>query len=181
MAEAKRRKTGNAETEEVAVRLISQFLLAEERVKELTSKRELVDDVLAGAVARGVVMYPNPEAKSQAALVPITLLPTPFAADCYLQAVELGPTFHELMDKVACDLPWMRQVLHETGKMDAICGRLLGICERVYGSGGKDHCRDVRLNIMRNDFMLDTRSGLGGHPMKQIEINMMLVFCCCYF
>ncbi|CAE8602918.1 unnamed protein product, partial [Polarella glacialis] len=64
-------------------------------------------------------------------------------------------------------------VLHETGKMDAICGRLLGICERVYGSGGKDHCSDVRLNIMRNDFMLDTRIGLEGHPMKQIETNMI--------
>ncbi|CAK0860906.1 unnamed protein product [Prorocentrum cordatum] len=77
------------------------------------------------------------------------------------------------MDKVALNLPWLRASLAETAKVDEICRRLLGISERVYGPGKKDHSRDIRLHIMRNDFMLESTVGSSGFAGRQIELNMI--------
>lgn len=167
--EAKRQRT----EVEPAVRKIAQLLLSEDHVKKLSSVTDVADDALASAVARGVVMYKVPEAKAQATAVPITLLPTPFARECYDNAKALGPDFHQLMDNITCDVPWLHEALASTGRLDVICGRLLGICDRVYGPGKKDPKQDVRLHVMRNDFMLDTQIGASGQPMKQIELNMI--------
>merc|ERR1719356_1130963 len=57
--------------------------------------------------------------------------------------------------------------------MDEICRRLLGISGRVYGPGKKDHSRDIRLHIMRNDFMLESTVSSGGFAGRQIELNMI--------
>mmetsp|Transcript_83089 Transcript_83089/g.193020 ORF Transcript_83089/g.193020 Transcript_83089/m.193020 type:complete len:456 (+) Transcript_83089:2-1369(+) len=82
----------------------------------------------------------------------------------------MAPTFHTLVDKITCDLPWLRSALQQTGSMDVICGRLLNICSDVYGEGGKDVSQEIRFHLMRNDFMLDS-SRKEGFRMKQIELN----------
>ena len=57
-------------------------------LKQLSSA-ELLEDALALAVARGVVMYPTPRTKREASVVPLTLLPSPVAADCFHLAEKL--------------------------------------------------------------------------------------------
>ncbi|CAJ1451062.1 unnamed protein product [Effrenium voratum] len=136
---------------------ISQILLSEEKLTQLTSSRELVDDALAWSVARGIVMYPTCD-KSQASAVPFALLPCPVPEDCFHLAKRLAPDFQLLMDKVSCDLAWLQSALAKTGAIDEICCKLLDICRSVYSSDtGKDPARDIRLHLMRNDFMLDTQ------------------------
>eukprot|EP00933_Yihiella_yeosuensis_P060185 TRINITY_DN6233_c0_g1_i1.p1 TRINITY_DN6233_c0_g1~~TRINITY_DN6233_c0_g1_i1.p1 ORF type:complete len:560 (-),score=118.96 TRINITY_DN6233_c0_g1_i1:291-1970(-) len=177
----KRQKTtieeGETETAiEREISKISKILLEGQGVTQLVKLKGLLDDALALAVAKGVVMYPSPLLKTQAAAVPITLLPTPFPSDAYQEVKELGPTFHELMDHVTCDMSWLSESLAKTGKLDVICGRLLDICKRVYCSpGGKDPSKEIRLHIMRNDFMLDLRSNSASEAtsIKQIELNMI--------
>lgn len=158
---------------DAVLRRVAELLLSEARVKQLADLEELVDDALALAAAHGVVMYKHPEAKAQAATVPFTFLPAPFAADLYGQAMDVAPAFHSLMDKISTSIPWIEKALEATGRMDAISGQLLGICSRVYGGDGKDPSEDIRLHIMRNDFMLDAKKDGAGFPMKQIELNMI--------
>jgi len=62
--------------------VIDRILPPEGALKQLTSA-ELVEDALALAVARGVVMYPTPQKKREASVVPLTLLPSPVADDCF--------------------------------------------------------------------------------------------------
>ncbi|CAJ1451058.1 unnamed protein product [Effrenium voratum] len=152
---------------------ISQILLSEEKLTQLTSSRELVDDALAWSVARGIVMYPTCD-KSQASAVPFALLPCPVPEDCFHLAKRLAPDFQLLMDKVSCDLAWLQSALAKTGAIDEICCKLLDICRSVYSSDtGKDPARDIRLHLMRNDFMLDTQKAPSEGAMVQIELNMM--------
>mmetsp|Transcript_92010 Transcript_92010/g.256329 ORF Transcript_92010/g.256329 Transcript_92010/m.256329 type:complete len:563 (+) Transcript_92010:63-1751(+) len=163
----------DANISDAVLRRIAELLLSKASVEKLASIEELADDALAWAAAHGVVMYKVPAVKAQAATVPCTLLPTPFAADLYAQAMDMSPTFHALMDRVTLDIPWIQNTLAVTGRMDVICGRLLEICSRIYGAAGKVPSEDIRLHIMRNDFMLDTQSQGKGFPMKQIELNMI--------
>jgi len=159
-----------------ALQRIAELLLSEDALRQLVAIDEITDDALAWAVAHGIVMYGAPMDKTQATTLPFTLLPTPFPADLYGQAMDMAAGFHTLMDKVACDMPWLQQVLEVTGKIDPICGPLLAICSKVYGQEGKDHALDIRLNMMRNDFMLDTASHQrAAYPLKQIELNMISV------
>eukprot|EP00434_Breviolum_minutum_P012976 symbB.v1.2.011441.t1/scaffold762.1/size178242/2 len=142
-----------------------------EKIKEFSAIPELVEDAMALAVARGVVMYPAPKNKREATVVPVTLLPCPLADDCFHLAKK--PDFHLLMDRISCDLPWLQEALAKTGAMDEITCKLLDICTNVYNNGtGKDPKHDIRLHLMRNDFMLDMQKGSEG-AMVQIELNMM--------
>eukprot|EP00913_Durusdinium_trenchii_P012270 g11521.t1 len=95
MSDAKRPKT--------LERDIAGLLLDEDKVKKLAST-EFVDDALACAMARGIVMYPTPSNKREAAVVPMTLLPCPFADNYFQLAKKLTPDFHLLMDKITCDI-----------------------------------------------------------------------------
>eukprot|EP00439_Symbiodinium_sp_Y106_P022017 s8131_g2.t1 len=86
-----------------------------------------------------VVMYPEPEKKREARAVPVTLTPCPLPASSFRAAEELAPDFHSLMDKVCCDLAWLREALAKTAAMDLICRKLLEVCEQAYNSEtGKD-------------------------------------------
>lgn len=158
---------------EAGARQIASVLLSEDRIKELVAIDELLDDVLAMCVAHGIVMYKEPALKFQASAVPVTLLPAPFVGDLYRDVRRMTPDFHKLMDSIALDVEWLKEVLDKTGKMDAICGGLIRICEDVYGPGKKDYAQDIRLHITRNDFMLDTRVGQQGFAARQIELNMI--------
>ncbi|CAK8997870.1 Glutathione synthetase (GSH synthetase) (GSH-S) (Glutathione synthase) [Durusdinium trenchii] len=164
MSDAKRPKT--------LERDIAGLLLDEDKVKKLAST-EFVDDALACAMARGIVMYPTPSNKREAAVVPMTLLPCPFADNYFQLAKKLTPDFHLLMDKITCDIGWLERALAKTGAIDEICSKLLEICRSVYNAEtGKDPKEEIRLHLMRNDFMLDTQKGSEG-AMIQIELNMM--------
>jgi len=158
------------------VKKVADIMLSKEKLNEIASIPELADDVLAWCAAHGVVMYKDPAVKHQPSNVPATLLPSPFDADMYAEAMKMMPDFQMMMDKISLDIPWMKSMLENTGKIDAICGRLLGICDKVYGEGKKDPKNDIRLHITRNDFMLDTKSKESGKETfaaKQIEMNMI--------
>ncbi|CAK8997917.1 Glutathione synthetase (GSH synthetase) (GSH-S) (Glutathione synthase) [Durusdinium trenchii] len=100
-------------------------------------------------MARGIVMYPTPSNKREAAVVPMTLLPCPFADNYFQLAKKLTPDFHLLMDKITCDIGWLERALAKTGAIDEICSKLLEICRSVYNAEtGKDrffkalqHCK----------------------------------------
>lgn len=154
---------------------IADILLRDDQVGKLAKIPELLDDALALAVARGVVMYPSPCSKAHAHAVPVALLPAPVAEDLYDELKSMGPAFQEVQDRVVLDLPWMTEALRQVCKRDEICRRLVEICERVYGDGKKDLAQDIRLHITRNDFMLDTKVGADGFSAKQIELNMIAV------
>ncbi|CAE7360354.1 gss, partial [Symbiodinium sp. CCMP2456] len=169
MSDAKRPRLGDPH--EDACQLAHQ-LLSQEGVRKLLCP-ELVEDVLACSVARGVVMYPEPEKKREARAVPVTLTPCPLPASSFRAAEELAADFHALMDKVCCDLAWMREALAKTAAMDLICRKLLEVCEQAYNSEtGKEPSGDIRLHIMRNDFMFDLQRD-PDLAMVQIELNMM--------
>eukprot|EP00927_Polykrikos_kofoidii_P051298 TRINITY_DN45093_c0_g1_i1.p1 TRINITY_DN45093_c0_g1~~TRINITY_DN45093_c0_g1_i1.p1 ORF type:complete len:614 (-),score=105.87 TRINITY_DN45093_c0_g1_i1:47-1822(-) len=156
-----------------AAKRTADLVLSKERISDIAKIEEFADDALACAVAHGIVMYSEPSSKSHAAVVPITLLPTPFPADLYEEAWSMTPYFLSMMDSVALDIPWMRESLKVAGKMDEITGRLLRICDSVYGPGGRNYAEDIRLHITRNDFMLDTKIAGAGVALRQIELNMI--------
>jgi len=170
---ARKRRHVNSELKEALTKKIASILLSEASVKELVAIEDLADDVLAWCVAHGVVMYKQPAAKFQATMVPVTLLPSPIAGDLYNEVMNIASDFHKMMDNIAVDVQWLKEALEKTRQMDETCKGLLQLCEDVYGPGKKDYAADIRLHIMRNDFMLDTRAGASGIAAKQIELNMM--------
>lgn len=95
------------------------------------------------------------------------------------------------------DLSWLQDALAKTGAIDEISCKLLEICCSVYNSTtGKDPAwegsfsvfsagstlsrlsclkdpkDDIRLHLMRNDFMLDTQKGPAEGAMVQIELTL---------
>lgn len=157
------------------VHRVAELFLYEKAAERLSSLEELADDALACATACGIMMYSEPLAKAHATVVPVALLPSPFDASLYAEACDMAPSFHELMDRVACDGEWLRAALAETGKLDKVCQGLLDIHARVYSPfGPRVYKKDTRLHIMRNDFMLDvSAASRGAFAMKQIELNMI--------
>ena len=110
---------------------LSRRLLDAEELRRLASK-DYVEDALALATAKGCVMYPKPSEKHLAVAMPMALLPCPVAEDCFRLAKDLAPDFHLLMDRVSCDLEWLRRALEKTACIDVISRKLLEICARVY-------------------------------------------------
>lgn len=96
--------------------------------------------------------------------VPLALRPSPFPRAAFTCAVELCPVKMRLLDAVARDPAWLRQVVSpaaedaEGGDRMALerCLRLLEISEQK-----------IMLGIARYDFMLDGTSGW----LKEVETN----------
>ncbi|CAA9986192.1 glutathione synthetase, putative [Plasmodium knowlesi strain H] len=67
----------------------------------------------------------------------------------------------ELFDNIVCDMPFLLGLFEGIKNYDEFCGRLIGICERVYLSKeegrGRDIKNDIRCVIGRSDYMLDSR------------------------
>ena len=151
---------------------LSRRLLDFEEVRLLVSK-EYVADALALAVAKGCVMYEKPSEKQQAVTIPMALVPCCLPEDCFKMAKDLAVDFHLLMDRVSCDLQWLKRALEKTKGIDVITRKLLEICERVYDvEKGKDLKQEIRLHLMRNDFMLDMQKGPSEAAMTQIELSL---------
>ncbi|ANQ05897.1 Glutathione synthetase [Plasmodium coatneyi] len=99
----------------------------------------------------------------------------------------------ELFDNIVCDMPFLLGLFEGIKNYDDFCGRLIGICERVYLSRecpGRDIKNDIRCVIGRSDYMLDSRqderngkseeNGPSGKnepncQVKQIEYNTISV------
>lgn len=93
--------------------------------------------------------------------VSLSLLPMAVPAAAFSEAYALSATYNELVDKVARDGAWLREVLRETAASDDFVRKLLEIDER-WPAGDR-----YMLGVQRSDYMMN---GGEGAP-KQVELN----------
>ncbi|GAB66945.1 glutathione synthetase, partial [Plasmodium cynomolgi strain B] len=89
--------------------------------------------------------------------------------------------YSQLFDNIVCDMHFLLSVFEGIKEYDDFCGRLIGICERVYLSKegpGRDIKNDIRCVIGRSDYMLDSpgggpQSGRSGESGESGEMGEM--------
>jgi glutathione synthetase len=146
--------------------------------------QEEVDHLLSHALdfmySRGAVLVAPSRAPADGAIhAPFSLLPFPFPAAAFDQAVALAAPFNLLIDAISRDVPWLCGALSATCESDAFTARLVAAfareaaAEAAAPAGGAPLQCPLRLGLHRSDYMF-SEGGDGGAPggaLKQVEIN----------
>ncbi|EER10216.1 conserved hypothetical protein [Perkinsus marinus ATCC 50983] len=116
----------------------------------------------------GVAVIPESDTKPlKSAVLPVALLPRPFPARQFESAWRLGSVITKLVDNISIDPQWLVNSLEEVAKADDFTRRLLQICRAVYVDGGRDHSEDIRIHLIRHDYLPTTV----GDRLLQVEVN----------
>ena len=83
---------------------------------------------------------------------PCSLLPYPFPAKLFRNALTLTKPFNTLVEKVSRDLPWLCETVRTTVAHDPFTRRLLEQLETVAAEG---IAQPLQLSINRSDYMID--------------------------
>lgn len=104
---------------------------------------------------------------------PCSLLPYPFPAQLFEQALTLAVPFNTLIDRVARDIPWLTKVVRTTVAHDPFTRRLLEQLEKVEAEGV---AQPLQLSINRSDYMID-QPDQTKPPSRilQVELNTVSV------
>jgi glutathione synthetase len=95
---------------------------------------------------------------------PLSLFPTSFPQNAFMQAVQLATDFNILIDRVSQDTQFLQEALASTKKVDSFTARLLDIHSQMLEEGLK---QEIQLGLHRSDYMLDMAKG----SLLQVEIN----------
>ena len=88
---------------------------------------------------------------------PVTLVPSAFPRDVYLEAREIAPIFNRLVDRVSRDLSWLLETLSATGAGDDFIKKQMDIMKEVYlnsGVNGGEKVQSAYLGCHRSDYMV---------------------------
>ena len=103
---------------------------------------------------------------------PCSLLPYPFPASLFTQAISLSKPFNVLVDQCARDTNWLFRVVRTTVEHDEFTRRLLEIAERVTAEGA---VQPLQLSINRSDYMIEQPSADATPRILQVELNTISV------
>ncbi|KAK0403827.1 hypothetical protein QR680_017143 [Steinernema hermaphroditum] len=104
--------------------------------------------------------------------VPFALLPSPFPADVFRQALEVQKAMNLLYFRVSYDFEYLRRWHSEVVKSDAFTRGLLHILGKVMEGGGPRQKKIIL--TQRSDYMCHVRAD-GKKELKQIEVNHIAV------
>ncbi|KAJ3049283.1 hypothetical protein HK097_009708 [Rhizophlyctis rosea] len=140
---------------------------------------ELQGHAIDWALAHGLIVRAPPALVSQdAANVPVVthapfaLFPSPFPRRCYAQATELQPLYNTLVDTLAKDDVFIRQVMDSLSKVDDFTGKLYDIYQAVSGPNGSK--QRVKLGLHRSDYLLHVPVDAPAFTepvLQQVELN----------
>ena len=103
---------------------------------------------------------------------PCSLLPYPFPAPLFKQAIDLAKPFNSLVDRVARDVSWLTETVRTTVEHDPFTRRLLEILETVQAEG---ITQPLQLSINRSDYMIDQPTPTSTPRILQVELNTVSV------
>ncbi|KAF4681407.1 hypothetical protein FOZ60_012123 [Perkinsus olseni] len=116
----------------------------------------------------GIAVIPESDTRPlRSAVLPVALLPRPFPARQFESAWQLGSTIAKLVDNISVDPQWLVDSLAEVVEADDFTRRLVDICRRVYIDGGRDHSKDIRIHLLRHDYLPTAV----GDRLLQVEVN----------
>lgn len=102
---------------------------------------------------------------------PLALFPSHFPRGLYQRAMDLMPTFNEMVHTIAQDIDFLRESLK--GVDDEFTRRLLDIHERTY----KRTKQSIVLGIHRSDYMLHQRDGAGDKDLELLQVELNTISC----
>ncbi|ETS74986.1 hypothetical protein PFICI_13470 [Pestalotiopsis fici W106-1] len=106
---------------------------------------------------------------SHAGTIPITLFPSRFPADCFLEALEIQTAYNRLYAAVASDEEWLGRVVQELAPIDSFIAKLWEIHETVKAEG---YVQDLSFGLFRSDYMVHYPETQERPTIKQVEINV---------
>ncbi|CEM33001.1 unnamed protein product [Vitrella brassicaformis CCMP3155] len=127
-------------------------------------------DIATWGICHGIGMYRDASDRINMQLAPIAALPSPIPKRLYAQALSLSTPFGDLADRIACDFPWLQASLKSVCEVDDFTAKIMAMCERVYADPTKAVSTDVRLYVLRSDYMIDSRPDQPQRLM-QVELN----------
>ncbi|KAF4653941.1 hypothetical protein FOL47_010220, partial [Perkinsus chesapeaki] len=142
----------------------------EESLKAMASNTAVLRDCGAMLSALGIAVLPKSDSEPlKSAVLPVALLPRPFPASQFNEAWQLGSIIARLMDNIAVDPEWLVTSLKEVTEADDFTRRLVDICREVYIHHGRDHSKDIRLHLLRHDYLPTAIC----NRLLQVEVNTM--------
>ncbi|CAD7702221.1 unnamed protein product, partial [Ostreobium quekettii] len=140
----------------------------EKAVESVRSAEELAQDSIAWATQHGLVMRLGGDSPQAAVIhAPMTLLPTPFPKEPFVQAVEVMPILNRLVDAVSRDSAFLKSVLSSAAQYDDFTANLLELNDATMASSRQTDSSEVVVGVHRSDYMLDEPSG----KLLQVELN----------
>lgn len=108
---------------------------------------------------------------------PFALLPSPVPRSCFEQALELGPLFNLLVDRVSRDADYLIETLTPAAITDDFILRQLDLLRAAVVNDADSHRKEglqtAALGLHRSDYMLHTHADDDGETttLQQVEIN----------
>ncbi|GMM30044.1 glutathione synthase [Martiniozyma asiatica (nom. inval.)] len=136
--------------------------------------KEQIDSIIYNAtqfgLANGLIMYPPaPYSDYSPVLAPVTLYPTPFPRDQFTKALRIAKSYNELYANIVLENKWLMNIIDDLASHDKdFTGKLYECYLKAKDIGIP---QNVSLALIRNDYMLDEKSGL----IKQVEFNTVSV------
>ncbi|KAI9017774.1 glutathione synthase [Gaertneriomyces semiglobifer] len=133
---------------------------------------ELKGHAVDWAIAHGLVVRPPATTtNADAPLVthaPIALFPSPFPRNSYELAIQYQPLFNKLVDAVARDENFLKEVMDSLSQVDDFVGKLYDIYKEVKQ---EDVVQRIRLGLHRSDYLLHQSPDGDQLKMQQVELN----------
>ncbi|EMT64005.1 Glutathione synthetase [Fusarium odoratissimum] len=141
-------------------------------------KDALIETVKDWSIGNGLAVRPPPtviaaeaDPKSIAAInVPVTLFPSPFPKQCFVQGKAVQKTYNELYASVSRDEEFLAQVVKEVSDGDEFIRNLWDVHTKVKAEG---YTQPLSLGLFRSDYMVhqDTETTKSSLQVKQVEFN----------
>jgi glutathione synthase len=149
----------------------------------LSRNKNFLEVLTQKANAWGILVGKGGERALEAKILRISLVPRRFNRDLFERVVSLVHLFNVLIDRISMDVEWLVDAhsgmphrlnfdeLLGLSSSDTFIKELVSLAERVYITGGKPLDQDIRLHLLRNDFM----STANEKRILQVEINTISV------
>ncbi|GMT16835.1 hypothetical protein PFISCL1PPCAC_8132 [Pristionchus fissidentatus] len=130
----------------------------------------LVEDAQDWAHANGLVMRsPSSKSSSDSCIhAPFSLLPAPFPAALYRQALQVQDATARLYHRIAYDTQWLLDAHKDVVKTDEFTRNLCDILKKVTDEGLSQR---KTLVIQRSDYMSHKDPFTSEYTLKQVEVN----------
>ncbi|KAF9573649.1 hypothetical protein EC968_008286 [Mortierella alpina] len=143
----------------------------------------LKDAALDFALSHGLVVRPPPAAKdehdttAQAGGVinaPISLIPTPFPAKAFSDAVRIQPLYNQLVHDISQDDAFLKEIMESLSTVDDFVKRLYDLYLLVQKEG---IAQPASLGVHRSDYIIHLNQGQAftDAKIKQVELNTISV------
>ncbi|RKO89009.1 glutathione synthase [Blyttiomyces helicus] len=139
---------------------------------------ELRDHAVDWALANGLVvrtagqpLHSPAQAQPAATHAPFALFPSPFPRASYEDATKLQPLFNLLVDKIANDHAFLKDVMESLSEVDDFVAKLYDIYKIVSAKGV---AQPITMGLLRSDYLLHAPTNASAEAkavIQQVELN----------